>query len=188
MDIPEPRHTNILLKWLKQSGLETPDLGHLKRIRKLNGTTTLLLTSVKLSPDAPPLPSDIELPEPYTIEVPRNPALTMESLKAKATFWPTIYAPRKKGELEPMSRGQVRWAWEAMRTVVQEAKLAKENGEVQQQRSIWRVFTDNSNSYPLWLIFLCRTMKRQRRRRSCSHRSVPTIPDVLRRIHYDTPL
>lgn len=81
-------------------------------------------------PDAPSLPTDVELPEPYVFEVPRSAALTQKALKAKMTFWPTIYAPRKKGELEPLTRGRVRWAWEAMRTVVKEALAAKEQNEV----------------------------------------------------------
>ena len=117
-------------RWLKQSGLDTPTLAHLKRIRRSDGKTTLLLTSVALSPTVPSLPSAIELSEPYMLSVPRNPALTMEALKVKTLFWPTIYAPRKKGELEPLTRGQARWAWEAMCTVVQEAVAAKEHGEV----------------------------------------------------------
>ncbi|EKM51929.1 uncharacterized protein PHACADRAFT_262343 [Phanerochaete carnosa HHB-10118-sp] len=130
VDISEPRHTNALLKWLKQSGLDTPTLAHLKRIRKQNGKTALLLTSVALSPEVPPLPSDIPLSEPYVVDVPKGPALTQKAVKAKATFWPTIYAPRKKGELEPLTRGQVRWAWDAMRTVVADAKAAKEKDEL----------------------------------------------------------
>lgn len=147
VDISEPRYTNALLKyvrtlgstcfhscyvlrWLKQSGLDMPALAHLKRIRKLNDKTTLLLTSVALCPEAPSLPPDIPLSEPYVVEVPNGPALTQKAMKAKATFWPTIYAPRKKGELEPLTRGRVRWAWSAMRTVAAEAKAAKESGEV----------------------------------------------------------
>ncbi|GJE88341.1 SET domain-containing cytidine deaminase-like protein [Phanerochaete sordida] len=130
VDISEPRHTNTLLKWLKQSGLDTPSLAHLKRVRKHDGKTTLLLTSAALSPEAPALPSDIPLSEPYTLDVPKGPALTQEAMKAKATFWPTIYAPRKKGELEPLTRGQVRWAWDAVRTVISEARTAKKRGEL----------------------------------------------------------
>lgn len=83
-----------------------------------------------LSPTAPSLPSEIELSGPYVLDVPRNPALTIESLKIKTTLWPTIYTPRKKGELESITTGQARWAWQAMRVVVQEAKASEAKGEV----------------------------------------------------------
>ena len=81
-------------------------------------------------PSAPKLPEDVPLSEPYTIEVPRYAALTPNSLRLKSTFWPTIYTPRKKYEPEPWSRGKVKWALEAMNTVVREAKAAQSNGEV----------------------------------------------------------
>lgn len=70
------------------------------------------------------------MPEPYIVDVPRSAALTQISLKLKSNFWPTIYAPRKKGELEPWSRGKVRWAWEAAKTVVREVQNARDAGEV----------------------------------------------------------
>ena len=125
-------------RWLKQSCLDTPALAHLKRIRKLDGKTTLLIISHSTSPEKPLLPPDLGLPEPYIVEVPRTAALTQKALKVKTTFWPTIYAPRKKGELEPVTRGRVRWAWNAMQNVIREAAAAKANGEV--RRANWVLF------------------------------------------------
>ncbi|KAF7791412.1 hypothetical protein EIP86_002428 [Pleurotus ostreatoroseus] len=127
VDIPDPRHTTTMLKWLKTSGLDTPTFSHLKRIRKNGSVSTLLLAPVNAWPKAPTLPDDIALSEPYTVDVPRGAALTQISLKLKSAFWPTIYAPRKKGELEPWSRAKVRWAWEAVQEVVREARKAKNN-------------------------------------------------------------
>lgn len=119
-----------MLKWLRQAGLEDPSLSHLKRIRKNAESSSLLLAPVSLYPEPPSLPTTIDLPAPYTVTVPKNAALTQISLKLKTALWPTIYAPRKKWEPEPWSKGKVRWAWEAMKTVVAEAKLAKQRGEV----------------------------------------------------------
>ncbi|KAI0338908.1 hypothetical protein BDW22DRAFT_1362213 [Trametopsis cervina] len=130
VDIPDPKHTGFLLKWLKQSGYDTPSFAHLKRIRKTGATTTLLVSPAALTPDTPRLPSDMDLPEPYILEVPRSAALTQLALKNKTTFWPTIYAPRKKYELEPWSRAKVRWAWEAMRAVIKRANAALVEGQL----------------------------------------------------------
>lgn len=118
-------------RWLKQTGLDSPTLAHLKRIRKSGTATTVLLAPFSEWPTAPVLPPDLALGEPYTVDVPKSAALTQISLKLKSTFWPTIYAPRKKGELEPWTRAKVRWAWEAVKAVVQEAQKVKSvDGEV----------------------------------------------------------
>lgn len=78
----------------------------------------------------PQLPADLASPEPRIIQVPRSAALTPIALQHKTTYWPTVYAPRKKHELEPWSRGRARWAWEAMSNVIREAQTAKAKGEV----------------------------------------------------------
>ncbi|KAF8073797.1 hypothetical protein FPV67DRAFT_1606053 [Lyophyllum atratum] len=124
VDIPDPRHITKMLKWLKQTGFETPDLGHLKRIRKQNEMTTLLLATTTTSPAPPSPPPDLELPDPYTLLVPSSSALTPISLKLKSTFWPTLFTPSRKGEAEEWTRGKARWAWEAMQTVVAAAHEA----------------------------------------------------------------
>ncbi|KAJ8474170.1 hypothetical protein ONZ51_g7383 [Trametes cubensis] len=80
VDLPDPKYTATMLKWLKQSGFDTPTMAHLKRL--------------------------------------------------KSALWPTIYAPRKKYEPEPWSRGKVRWACEAMKEVVKAARAAGEKGEL----------------------------------------------------------
>ncbi|KAG6874780.1 hypothetical protein C0992_006581 [Termitomyces sp. T32_za158] len=130
VDIPDPRHITMMLKWLKQAGLETPDLGHLKRIRKTNETATLLIATLAVSPTSPSTPIDLNLPPPYTVLVPSAPALTPISLKLKSTFWPTLFTPPRKGEAEEWTRGQAHWAWQAMKTVVAAAHDARSRGEL----------------------------------------------------------
>ncbi|KAG5648305.1 hypothetical protein DXG03_004877 [Asterophora parasitica] len=130
VDIPDPRHITKMLKWLKQANLETPDLGHLKRIRKLNDAATLLLATTTTSPHAPSPPIELELPDPYLIKVPSAPALTPTQLKLKSSLWPTLFTPPRKGEAEQWSRGRARWAWEGMRTAVLAAREAGRRGEL----------------------------------------------------------
>jgi hypothetical protein len=119
--------TNEGKRWLKQSGLDTPDLGHLKRIRKQNAIISLLLTT---SATPPVLPEDIELPNAYTLPVPISPALTALSLSLKSSLWPTVYAPPRKNEAENWTRGKCRWAWETMKHTVEAAAEANSRAEV----------------------------------------------------------
>ena len=76
----------------------------------------------------PTLPSD--LPTPYQLPVPRSAALTPASLALKNTFWPTVFAPRRKGEPEDWTRARAHWACTAMTRVLQEAHAARATGEV----------------------------------------------------------
>ncbi|KAH9999627.1 cytidine deaminase-like protein [Russula compacta] len=130
VDIPDPRYITSALKWLKSSGLETPTLSHLKRVRKSpTGThSTLLLTST--SPIVPELPPDLDLAPPYQLTVPRSAALTSVSLALKNTLWPTVFAPRRKGEPEDWNRARAQWACAAMARVVEEARAARAAGEL----------------------------------------------------------
>ncbi|KDQ62574.1 hypothetical protein JAAARDRAFT_171049 [Jaapia argillacea MUCL 33604] len=130
VDIPDPRHTTTMLRWLKQTGLDDPTLSHLKRIRKQDENTSLLLARNRPTFPLPDLPDDIGLSQPYTLSVPSTAALTLSSLKLKSSLWPTVYAPRRKGEAEEWSRGKVKWACDAMKTVVRSARRAQENGEL----------------------------------------------------------
>ncbi|PIL35340.1 transcription factor [Ganoderma sinense ZZ0214-1] len=130
VDLPDPRLAATMLKWLKQSGLDTPSMAHLKRIRKIDDRMSMVLTLTREHPQPPTFLEHVELPSPYVLAVPLTAALTMTSLKLKSSLWPTIYAPRKKFEPEPWCRGKVRWACEAMTQVVQEARAAAEKGEV----------------------------------------------------------
>ncbi|KAF8158313.1 cytidine deaminase-like protein [Crassisporium funariophilum] len=128
VDIPDQRHITTLLKWLKQTGLDGPELGHLKRIRKQEVVTTLLLCTTLEQPD---LPVDLNLPPPYMLPVPISPALTLPSLSLKSALWPTMYAPRRKDEPEPWTRGKLSWAWDAMKSAVDAAlKVEAENQEL----------------------------------------------------------
>ncbi|KAI0290872.1 hypothetical protein BC826DRAFT_1024648, partial [Russula brevipes] len=130
VDIPDPRDITSALKWLKSSGLDTPTLSHLKRVRKSpTGThSTLLLTST--SPTVPTLPPDLAPAAPYRLAVPRSAALTPASLVLKNALWPTVFAPRRKGEPEDWSRARAQWARAAMTRVVEEARAARVEGEV----------------------------------------------------------
>ena len=113
-------------RWIKNNGLETPELGHLKRIRKRGDLATLLLA---LAPTPPALPEFIES-QPYLLPVPSSSALTLPSLSYKSALWPTFYTPRRKGEENAWSRGKARWAWEAMEAAVNVAIRAKECQDV----------------------------------------------------------
>ncbi|KAI0647731.1 hypothetical protein C8Q79DRAFT_999339 [Trametes meyenii] len=130
VDLPEPRLAAIMLKWLKQSGFDIPSMAHLKRIRKSDDKMSMILILTHEQPTPPILPESIELPAPYVVTVPKTAALTASSLKLKSSLWPTIYAPRKKFEPEPWSKGKVRWACEAMKEVVKRAQVAGRNGEL----------------------------------------------------------
>ncbi|KAF7346198.1 Histone-lysine methyltransferase Set7 [Mycena sanguinolenta] len=126
VDVPDPRSIGPMLKWLRRSELDATELGHLKRVRKHGDKSTFLLS---VSSEPPSLPEDISLPSPFLVTVPSSVALTLTSLSLKSALWPTIYAPRRKGEVQEWSRGKARWAWEAMNTAVQEALRRQEEGE-----------------------------------------------------------
>ncbi|KAF8630877.1 hypothetical protein AX17_005235 [Amanita inopinata Kibby_2008] len=126
VDILDPRQISTMLKWIKQNGLETAELGHLKRIRKQGETTTLLLTTSSIPPT---LPDNIDS-RPYRLPVPSSSALTLPSLTLKSTSWPTFYTPRRKDESEAWSRSKARWAWEAMKATVGAAIEAESKGEL----------------------------------------------------------
>jgi len=115
------------------NNMESSQLGHLKRIRKQGGTISLLLSD---SPTPPSLPADLNLSDPYTLNVPRTAALTITALQLKSALWPTTYAPRRKSEIEPWSRLKAKWAWDSMKVVLDEAAKAKADGEVSFMSSI----------------------------------------------------
>ncbi|KAF5389208.1 hypothetical protein D9757_003477 [Collybiopsis confluens] len=127
VDIPEPRQITSLLKWLKTSGLDDPVLSHLKRVRKHKDQTTMLLS---ITPDPPEIPPELQLFHPYQIPVPSSAALTLTSLNLKITFWPTIYAPKRKGEVDPWTRGKLKWATDAAQVIIAEASKAQSEGEL----------------------------------------------------------
>lgn len=79
---------------------------------------------------APPVPEGFDVSEPYRVDVPESVALTPLSLQLKTQIWPTVYAPRRKWEPEPWSRGKAAWAWEIVQILKAEARQAAENGEV----------------------------------------------------------
>ncbi|KAH7922039.1 hypothetical protein BV22DRAFT_1018099 [Leucogyrophana mollusca] len=127
VDIPDPKYIATMLKWLKQSGLDSASLVHLKRIRRQGNFATLLIGT---SPTPPPLPDVVGLSAPYQISVPCTPALTLTSLELKNTFWPTVYAPRRKWEPENWTKGKVRWAHSAMKLVQESAKSTSKGDDL----------------------------------------------------------
>ncbi|KAA1469766.1 hypothetical protein DENSPDRAFT_816959, partial [Dentipellis sp. KUC8613] len=147
VDIPDPRHTTTMLKWLKTSGFDTPALAHLKRIRKTpTGSTLLIAPSSPTDPiPSPSVDVDIALSAPYIIPVPRFAALTKTSLELKNALWPTVFAPRRKYEPEPWSHGKLRWARGAVNTVMRKAQRVRDSGsgEVSLCPSPLRVQRDN---------------------------------------------
>ncbi|TFY83788.1 hypothetical protein EWM64_g213 [Hericium alpestre] len=129
VDIPDPRHTTVMLKWLRQSGFDTPTLSHLKRVRKSAKSSTLLIGPSEATPTLPDDP-DLGLSTPYLISIPKTVALTQTSLQLKNTLWPTVFAPRRKGESEPWTRAKVLWAQHALQTIVREAQRVRDAGEL----------------------------------------------------------
>ncbi|KAI0771165.1 hypothetical protein BD413DRAFT_551498 [Trametes elegans] len=130
VDLPDPRLAATMLRWLKQTGFDIPSMAHLKRIRKLDDKMSMVLVLAREHPQVPALPDHVDLSAPYLVTVPKTAALTMTSLKLKSSLWPTIYAPRKKFEPEPWSKGRVHWACEAMGEVVKMARAAAAKGEL----------------------------------------------------------
>ncbi|KAF9454762.1 cytidine deaminase-like protein [Macrolepiota fuliginosa MF-IS2] len=130
VDVPDQRIITTLLKWLKRASLDTPDLAHLKRIRKQNNMATFLIAPQSAFPLEPPiLPEDLNLPLPYLHTVPASSALTPIQFDLKTTLWPTTYTPRRKDEPESWSRGKASWAWQAMQKTIQAAVEASQNDE-----------------------------------------------------------
>ncbi|KAG2151367.1 hypothetical protein DEU56DRAFT_777532 [Suillus clintonianus] len=143
VDIPDSKHIATMLKWLKQSGLESDTLSHLKRIRKKDHLSTLLLT---VSPSVPLLPKNIDIGDPYQIPVPCNPALTQTSLVFKNTLWPTVYAPRRKWEPEKWSVAKVQWARDAISHILRETAQTTSSDELPVIAHVPKPFEDEALS------------------------------------------
>ncbi|KAH8108710.1 hypothetical protein DFH11DRAFT_1516492 [Phellopilus nigrolimitatus] len=144
VDIPDPKKTSSLLRWIKEKGFETPDLLHLKRIRRADVSSTLLLTCSSLPP---PIPEDLSLPLPYQVDVPETAALTPKSLKLKLQLWPTVYTPKRKGEPESWSRAKAAWAWEAVEVLKAEAERVGKIGELPIVSYVPRPYEDEINQF-----------------------------------------
>lgn len=141
--VPCPYH--LLPRWLKQSGLDRDALSHLKRVRKQGSISTLLLDT---SPDPPALPPEPPLASPYQVPVPCHPALTPTSLSLKNTFWPTVFAPKRKYEPEPFTQAKVRWASDAVRRLKEAYAKIPQNGEVSRIHTHTCSPTSRSTSLP----------------------------------------
>jgi len=134
VDIPDPKSTSKLMEYVKSSGLDTPDLTHLKRVRRpgkvSNGDTaasSLLLSLTKPILLAPPC----DLPEPYLAKVPVCAARTLDDAAIKSKIWPTVYQPTKRDrDLKQWTRMEVKWVERGIRKVWEEAKRAAIDGEL----------------------------------------------------------
>ncbi|KAG1745824.1 cytidine deaminase-like protein [Suillus paluster] len=133
VDIPDSKHIATMLNWLKRSGLESDILSHLKRIRKKDRISTLLLSVL---PSAPLLPQNVP--------VPCNPALTQTSLLLKNTLWPTVYAPRRKWEPEKWSIAKVQWARDAISHILRESAQTTSSDELPVVAHVPRPFEDEA--------------------------------------------
>ncbi|KAF9643382.1 hypothetical protein BDM02DRAFT_3151652 [Thelephora ganbajun] len=129
-DLPDPKHTATLLKWIKQTGLEHSSLMHLKRARKSDSGVTVLLSSLELHPSPPPIPPEMESFKVYQLKVPAYPAVTITSMKIKQSIWPVMYAPPRKYELEEWTAGGVKWATVIMKQTIVYALSDEREGEI----------------------------------------------------------
>jgi tRNA-specific adenosine deaminase 3 len=117
--------------------LDTPDLAHLKRVRRSRHDTeeevarsTLLLSITKPILLTPPC----DLPEPYLSKVPICAARTLEDVAIKSKIWPTVYQPKKRDrDRKQWTRREVKWVERGIRKVWEEAKRAATKGEVSTQ-------------------------------------------------------
>ncbi|KAG2039624.1 hypothetical protein BDR03DRAFT_951649 [Suillus americanus] len=141
VDILDSKYIATMLKWLKQSGLESDALSHLKRIRKRDSISTLLLS---VSSSIPKLPTNVDIGDPYQISVPCNPALTQTSLVIKNTLWPTVYAPRRKWEPEKWSIAKVQWAHDAINHILRKTVQATSSDELPVVAHIPKPFEDEA--------------------------------------------
>jgi tRNA-specific adenosine deaminase 3 len=141
VDIPVSKNIATMLKWLKQSGLESDALSHLKRIRKRDSISTLLLS---VSSTVPLLPTNLDIGDPYQISVPSNPALTQTSLILKNTLWPTVYAPRRKWEPEKWSIAKVQWARDAISHMLRNTAQTTSSDELPVVAHVPKPFEDEA--------------------------------------------
>lgn len=141
VDIPDSKYIATMLKWLKQSGLESDTLSHLKRIRKKDSISTLLLS---VSSSVPVLPTNVDIGDPYRISVPCNPALTQTSLFLKNMSWPTVYAPRRKWEPEKWSIAKVQWARDAISHILRKTARIMSSDELPVVAHVPKPFEDEA--------------------------------------------
>lgn len=131
VDLPDPRRTTLVLKWIKQTpGLEHPSLVHLKRARKSGSGVTVLLSSLDLYSSPPPVPPEIESSKVYQLRVPAYPAITITSMQVKQQIWPVVYAPPRKHEPDEWTAGEVKWAAKIMKQITTHASSNKMKGEI----------------------------------------------------------
>ena len=117
---------------MKSIGLDTPDLAHLKRVRRPRPTddnptprSSLLLSLTKPILLLPPC----DLPESYLAKVPVSAARTLEEVSIKSELWPTIYQPVRR-EVREWTRREVKSIERGLRKVYEEAKRSAMNQEV----------------------------------------------------------
>ena len=76
----------------------------------------------------PPLPEGTS--EPYVVSVPRFGSSTVDQVRLKNAYWPTMFTPNLVTRETEWSKEEVDWIRLGIETVVKEAKCAKSRGEV----------------------------------------------------------
>ncbi|KAF8272827.1 hypothetical protein EI94DRAFT_1826683 [Lactarius quietus] len=148
VDIPDPRQITSTLRYLTHPHphplLSSPPLSsqmaQILRPRHANPRAPQARAQIPHSstflhpphriPNRTHAPHRHRPPPPYQLPVPRSAALTPASLALKNTLWPTVFAPRRKGEPEDWTRARAHWACAAMTRVVQVAHAARAAGEL----------------------------------------------------------
>ncbi|KZO93583.1 hypothetical protein CALVIDRAFT_245031 [Calocera viscosa TUFC12733] len=123
VDIEDPRIISRMLRFLKENALDTPDLGHLRRVRKVNNKAIMLLST------GPPPPLPDLLPTPYLYAVPKLAAKDQDDLRRKNLVWPVEPIMRTQEERK-WTRGEVAWIVRGLRRAVAVAQEAGLRGEV----------------------------------------------------------
>lgn len=168
---------NTRNRWLKFNKLITAESCHLRRIHKQDGKSTLLLN---IGLFALTVPEELNLPPPYAVTVPIASAETEVSLALKNTLWPTLFTPRRKGEMEPWSRAKVQWAYSAAQHIIVEAKKAQDGGEVRFLVQAHQSYLDLCVSYLSWRMSHHRSNKTKRQIPSVQWQPTPGHPKTTR--------
>ncbi|KZT53134.1 cytidine deaminase-like protein [Calocera cornea HHB12733] len=123
VDVDDPRMISSMLRFLKENALDTPELNHLRRVRKVNNHAILLLST------GPPPPLPGSLPAPYLYAVPRLAAKDQDDLQRKNLVWPVEPIMRTQEERR-WTRAEVAWVVRGLKRAISVAREAGLRGEV----------------------------------------------------------
>ena len=108
----------------------------------------MLLSSLELYPDPPPVPPEMETFKVRQLKVPAYPAITIASMKIKQLIWPVVYAPPRKYEPDEWTAGEVKWATAVMRQVTAHALSDEREAEVRSLPFHASATIDGLSRYP----------------------------------------